>query len=83
MGALRIVIETDGDTFAADPSPECCRILRVIADKVMRGDDHGTVQDLNGNVCARFDFVVDVPSMTIEDHVRGLSRAIADGLLKK
>lgn len=51
-------VDTGNDAFHQDPGGELARILRVVADKIERGDYHPghskTILDVNGNDVGRW-----------------------------
>lgn len=54
---LRLQIETSGSAFDVDLGGKCADVLRVVADRLERGDYSGLYQsitDVNGNVCGTF-----------------------------
>jgi hypothetical protein len=52
---LRVKIETDNDAFSGDGEREVARLLRKVADRVLRGELDGVLLDSNGNRCGAFD----------------------------
>lgn len=52
---LEIEIDTNGSAFEGDGQSEINRILERVYHRINGGESKGTLMDINGNTCGRFE----------------------------
>ena len=56
---INIKIFTGGAAFEDDYTFETVRVLRELADRIETGSEPSSINDINGNKCARIEYIED------------------------